>query len=342
MRVLVTGAAASSARGSFASCSAKGLRGARLARSDPRGRLDDIGSEHALARDLRPARYREIGSGSPRSGPTSASIAPGTRSRGSTCTRPRTTTACRDRARSRPRPRRCRLYAPSGVGTCFEYDTALGILAEDSPTRPATVYAQNKAGVIGSARRVLRRGRAGVRVGAPLLSVRALRGREATRALRRPRAPRGPPGAHHCRRAGAGLPPFRRRRGGVVGDRPAPRCRRSTSGRVGPSPCVTWCSRSEALLGRPGLDRAGALPYQPGDPPVVQADNRRLVEECAWAPGMTLEQGLRETVDWWARSSAMSGTPLVTIGIPTYNRAAHARARGPNPRWRRTGARSRS
>ncbi len=53
------------------------------------------------------------------------------------------------------------------------------------------------------------------------------------------------------------------------------------------------------LLGRPELIELGALPYPAGDPVAVQADNRRLVEECSWAPSMTLEQGLRATIDWW-------------------------------------------
>ena len=31
-----------------------------------------------------------------------------------------------------------------GVGTCFEYDTSLGALSEESPTKPATAYARSK------------------------------------------------------------------------------------------------------------------------------------------------------------------------------------------------------
>lgn len=53
------------------------------------------------------------------------------------------------------------------------------------------------------------------------------------------------------------------------------------------------------ILGRRDLLQIGALPYPPGEQMVISADNRLLVEECAWAPTYGLEQGLRETVRWW-------------------------------------------
>jgi len=53
------------------------------------------------------------------------------------------------------------------------------------------------------------------------------------------------------------------------------------------------------IVGRPELIELGALPYSPGDPMSVWADNRRLVEECGWTRRVTLEQGLRDAVHWW-------------------------------------------
>ena len=54
-----------------------------------------------------------------------------------------------------------------------------------------------------------------------------------------------------------------------------------------------------ALLQRPDLLNFGALPQAEADPPVVYADNRRLVEGADWAPRFDLEEGLRDTIHWW-------------------------------------------
>ena len=47
------------------------------------------------------------------------------------------------------------------------------------------------------------------------------------------------------------------------------------------------------------LVRRGELSTQPGDPPVIVADVRRLREEVGWEPGISLERGIRQTVEWW-------------------------------------------
>lgn len=53
------------------------------------------------------------------------------------------------------------------------------------------------------------------------------------------------------------------------------------------------------LTGRPELLQFGALPTRPNEPAVIRADTRRLHDEVAWTPSVTLETGLRRTVDWW-------------------------------------------
>jgi nucleoside-diphosphate-sugar epimerase len=53
------------------------------------------------------------------------------------------------------------------------------------------------------------------------------------------------------------------------------------------------------LSGRPELVELGALPARPGDPDELSADVRRLRDEVGWQPGRSLEDGLRETLDWW-------------------------------------------
>jgi len=54
-----------------------------------------------------------------------------------------------------------------------------------------------------------------------------------------------------------------------------------------------------AAAGRPELVRWGALPQRPGDPPVLEADVSRLVDEVGWRPSVPLEEGIERTVEWW-------------------------------------------
>jgi nucleoside-diphosphate-sugar epimerase len=37
----------------------------------------------------------------------------------------------------------------------------------------------------------------------------------------------------------------------------------------------------------------------PDNPATITADTRRLNEEVGWRPVLSLEQGLRQTIDWW-------------------------------------------
>lgn len=56
--------------------------------------------------------------------------------------------------------------------------------------------------------------------------------------------------------------------------------------------------------GRRDLLRFGALPKPPGEPPVLVADVRRLRDELGWVPHLSLEEGVRQTVEWWRRKGA--------------------------------------
>ncbi len=51
--------------------------------------------------------------------------------------------------------------------------------------------------------------------------------------------------------------------------------------------------RGEHLL------RLGAKPLPTTEPPLLVADNRRLVQEVGWRPRYNLENGLTETIRWW-------------------------------------------
>jgi len=54
------------------------------------------------------------------------------------------------------------------------------------------------------------------------------------------------------------------------------------------------------ITGRAERVELGALPYAEGDPMLVEADNRRLTEECGFNPQWPLSDGLRDTVRWWS------------------------------------------
>jgi nucleoside-diphosphate-sugar epimerase len=57
------------------------------------------------------------------------------------------------------------------------------------------------------------------------------------------------------------------------------------------------------IMQRPELVRFGDLPYRQGDPMFVCADTRRLVDSTSWQPRYALEDGLKNTVEWWQRNS---------------------------------------
>jgi len=59
--------------------------------------------------------------------------------------------------------------------------------------------------------------------------------------------------------------------------------------------------RIAAIVGCPDLVELGALEPPPGEPPVLVADVGRLRDEVGWRPARSLDDGLRDTVDWWRR-----------------------------------------
>lgn len=57
--------------------------------------------------------------------------------------------------------------------------------------------------------------------------------------------------------------------------------------------------RIAALIGRRDLLKLGALAPRADEPPRLLPDLTRLREEVGFEPGVPLDQGLRETIDWW-------------------------------------------
>ena len=52
------------------------------------------------------------------------------------------------------------------------------------------------------------------------------------------------------------------------------------------------------LLNRPELIKIGALPYSANEPMHLLADNTKL-RGTGWRPVVSLDDGLRQTVEWW-------------------------------------------
>lgn len=53
--------------------------------------------------------------------------------------------------------------------------------------------------------------------------------------------------------------------------------------------------------GRPDLVRLGAIAFPEEEPSFLMAHTRRLNEEVGWFPRYTLQEGLKETVEWWEK-----------------------------------------
>ena len=53
------------------------------------------------------------------------------------------------------------------------------------------------------------------------------------------------------------------------------------------------------LLDRIDLIELGAIPARANDTPLVVGENARLVREVGWTPRFALDEGLRQTIDWW-------------------------------------------
>ena len=54
--------------------------------------------------------------------------------------------------------------------------------------------------------------------------------------------------------------------------------------------------------GRSDLLRLGSIPYRDGEPPMIVADNMKLLAETDWSPDYDLSTGIGATVDWWKQN----------------------------------------
>lgn len=185
------------------------------------------------------------------------------------------------------------------AGTCLEYDTRLGLLSERSPTRPQSLYAASKLALCLLLEQLA--SKSGMRVAwlrffyqyGPFEDERRLVP-SVIRSLLRNQPVKVTPGEQvrdylHVEDVAAAVFAV------ALSDLSGP----VNIGSGKPVTVREIVTTIGALLHRPHLVELGGLPYEPSDPMFVCADNRLLVENTNWVPRYNLEQGLRQTVDWW-------------------------------------------
>jgi nucleoside-diphosphate-sugar epimerase len=186
----------------------------------------------------------------------------------------------------------CRRFV--AAGTCFEYDTSVGVLSESSPTRPDTLYGRCKLELFHALQK-LDLNFAWVRI------FYQYGPREDRRRL--------VPHVIHSLLAGqrAELTPGQQVRDFLhvadVGHAIAAVAASDLTGAVniGSGEGVTvaeLAGKIAGILGRPELLALGAKPYAPGEPMRIVADNAKL-RATGWRPRYDLDAGLRDTVNWW-------------------------------------------
>jgi len=184
------------------------------------------------------------------------------------------------------------------AGTCAEYDTDVGYLREDSPTRPATLYAAAKLSCC-------------------LLGQQIASAAKTNFAWGRIFYPYGPQEDERrvvpaAIRALQKREPFPATSGEQVRDyihvedvadafctlaeKPANGVFNISSGI--PVTVRDLLENIGNLMGGTDLIQFGALPYRGWEPQFVCGDNRRL-RDLGWRPRYSLQAGLEQTVTWW-------------------------------------------
>jgi nucleoside-diphosphate-sugar epimerase len=191
----------------------------------------------------------------------------------------------------------CRRFV--GVGTCFEYDTAAGMLSETTPSAPADLYGVCKHSLWMAARAlspVAKMEVAWARVFlvygpfdderrlVPSLAVSLIRGEPA----------RTTPGEQirdviHVEDAASAIWAIAR----------SSHTREVNVASGIPVRVADIARQIGEIVGRPELLQIGALPYRASDPPVLVADTTVLRDTIGWAPRYDLATGLSQTVGWW-------------------------------------------
>lgn len=188
-----------------------------------------------------------------------------------------------------------------GIGTCFEYDTNLGYLSEESPTRPGSLYAASKLAVqliLEQLAEITGMEVAWLRLFyqyGPFEDERRLVPSVICSLLRSQQAKVT---------KGEQIRDFLHVEDVAQAIWAVARSSLSGPVNIGSGKPVTVreiATRIGAILDRPDLIALGARPYSASDPMFICANNHRLTENTAWTPQHDLERGLRHTIEWWHR-----------------------------------------
>ncbi len=183
-----------------------------------------------------------------------------------------------------------------GTGTCLEYDTTFGLLSEDTPTRPDSLYARAKLAAWLLLERLSERmpvvwARLFFQYG-PMEDERRLVPTIVT-ALQRGQPARLTGGEqvrdylHVADVAAALVAVSSSVTRGVI-----------NVGSANPITVAALAGRIAEVLARPDLLMLGARPYGAHDPVFICASIERL-KATGWRPTFTLERGIADTIEWW-------------------------------------------
>jgi nucleoside-diphosphate-sugar epimerase len=196
----------------------------------------------------------------------------------------------------------CRRFV--GVGTCFEYDTAPGMLSETTPAAPTDLYGVCKHSLWMAAQAlspIVKMEVAWARVFlvygpfdderrlVPSLALSLIRGEAA----------RTTPGEQvrdiiHVEDAASAIWAIAR----------SNHTREVNVASGIPVKVADVARQIGEIVGRPELLQIGALPYRASDPPVLVADTTVLRNTIGWTPRYDLATGLAGTVAWWRAHEA--------------------------------------
>ena len=197
----------------------------------------------------------------------------------------------------------CRRFV--ATGTCFEYDTHLGLLSESSPTKPHSLYAQCKLQLFHELQALGTR--TGMEIAWPRFFYQYGPGEDPRRfvpvvinTLLQGKQFTVPPNEQirdylHVADVGSGVCAVARSRlTGAV-----------NIGSGEPATVHQIATQLAAIVGRPELIVVGTKPYAPEDSPRIIAENKRLREETDWKRRYPLAEGLKQTIDWWKARSPL-------------------------------------
>jgi nucleoside-diphosphate-sugar epimerase len=185
------------------------------------------------------------------------------------------------------------------VGTCFEYDTDAGYLAESSPTRPRSLYAACKLALCLMARQFA--GSTGQSLAWARLFYQYGPGEDDRRlvplVIRHLLEGLPCPLTHgeqirdflHVEDVAGALWAIAR------SDLEGP----VNIGSARPVAVADVAREIGMRLQCPELIRLGAIPAPAGDPPFVCANTDRLRSATTWRPRYSLSDGLCQTIEWW-------------------------------------------